>query len=393
MRRASANSLPDGAPFPGALLAWLVLVAVWLTWAPFAVRAAPGAPELSLPRNPVDIVGNLLLLAPVAALLALAGRSRGWPRPLLAAGTAAAALSLTLEAGQVLFAGRVVSPYDVALNTAGAVAGAWLALRLARRVGPVAVRRAVAGAVFAGVALHLALAAGATRSGLRLAGWDAAFPVVAGEEAGGTRRFAGRVWDASVCAGEVPRRVCAAPGAGVGERRVLAAEAEASQRASMEATVLSASARQAGPARILTFSAGPSHRNLTLGAQGEDLVLRVRTPATGENGHRLEFVLPDALPPGVETRVSASVADGAVELRAGSAQGVVAGRFDFDPLAGGAMLRSIQFLEPAHLARARLFGAVVLLLPLGIALAGGARLWSRGRTSVARTQRPAAARS
>lgn len=41
---------------------------------------------------------------------------------------------------------------------------------------------------------------------------------------------------------------------------------------------------QDGPARILTLSADPYRRNLTLGQEGADLVARLRTPATDRNG-------------------------------------------------------------------------------------------------------------
>lgn len=41
---------------------------------------------------------------------------------------------------------------------------------------------------------------------------------------------------------------------------------------------------QFGPARILTVSRGTSLRNLTLGQEGSDLIIRLRTPATNLNG-------------------------------------------------------------------------------------------------------------
>ena len=43
-------------------------------------------------------------------------------------------------------------------------------------------------------------------------------------------------------------------------------------------------ADQRGPARILTISADPSARNLTVGQQGADLVLRIRRPGSTKNG-------------------------------------------------------------------------------------------------------------
>lgn len=41
---------------------------------------------------------------------------------------------------------------------------------------------------------------------------------------------------------------------------------------------------QVGPARILTLSEDPSYRNLTIGQQGMDLIVRLRHPRTGPNG-------------------------------------------------------------------------------------------------------------
>ena len=48
---------------------------------------------------------------------------------------------------------------------------------------------------------------------------------------------------------------------------------------------------QSGPARIVTFSSNAGTRNVTLGQQGNMLILRLRTPSTGENGVNPESVL------------------------------------------------------------------------------------------------------
>jgi hypothetical protein len=48
--------------------------------------------------------------------------------------------------------------------------------------------------------------------------------------------------------------------------------------------VQSAGADQSGPARIVSLSESTSERNLTLGQQGDDLVIRLRNPMTGLNG-------------------------------------------------------------------------------------------------------------
>ncbi len=55
-------------------------------------------------------------------------------------------------------------------------------------------------------------------------------------------------------------------------------------RLSVVVSVRTDAPRQTGPARILTISGGNHVRNLTLGQQGADLVLRIRRPGSTENG-------------------------------------------------------------------------------------------------------------
>lgn len=54
-----------------------------------------------------------------------------------------------------------------------------------------------------------------------------------------------------------------------------------------------AGTRQFGPARIVSISSDPYHRNFTIGQEGESLSLRLRTPLTGENGRNPEWFVPD----------------------------------------------------------------------------------------------------
>jgi hypothetical protein len=60
---------------------------------------------------------------------------------------------------------------------------------------------------------------------------------------------------------------------------------------SIEAVILPAKVGQTGPARIISFSQDPYHRNVTLGQDDDTLVLRLRTPQTGENGTNPEVRL------------------------------------------------------------------------------------------------------
>lgn len=50
---------------------------------------------------------------------------------------------------------------------------------------------------------------------------------------------------------------------------------------------------QTGPARIISLSRDPNHRNLTLGQEGKDLIVRLRTPITGDNASEPQFVVPN----------------------------------------------------------------------------------------------------
>lgn len=69
-------------------------------------------------------------------------------------------------------------------------------------------------------------------------------------------------------------------------------------------------ADQSGPARMASLSTDTWHRNLTLGQDGADLVLRLRTPVTGPNGAKQVFVAPDAIRPG-HMQLFAATYDGA----------------------------------------------------------------------------------
>jgi hypothetical protein len=61
----------------------------------------------------------------------------------------------------------------------------------------------------------------------------------------------------------------------------------------MSAVVASANMAQEGPARIISISADPFRRNLTLGQEQADLIIRLRTLLTGENGREPELIVPD----------------------------------------------------------------------------------------------------
>ena len=59
---------------------------------------------------------------------------------------------------------------------------------------------------------------------------------------------------------------------------------KASGELTLEATITPGNVTQGGPARIVTFSEGSGARNFTLGQEGATVLLRLRTPNTGEQG-------------------------------------------------------------------------------------------------------------
>ena len=68
----------------------------------------------------------------------------------------------------------------------------------------------------------------------------------------------------------------------------LLAACRKSNQLAIEARITPADLRQSGPARIVSFSTDGYHRNFTLAQEKDRLVLRLRTPRTGDNGMRPE---------------------------------------------------------------------------------------------------------
>jgi hypothetical protein len=64
----------------------------------------------------------------------------------------------------------------------------------------------------------------------------------------------------------------------------LLAACRASSQLALEAVFTPDTLDQRGPARIVSFSSGSASRNFTLGQEGDRLILRLRTPSTGDNG-------------------------------------------------------------------------------------------------------------
>ena len=137
---ADRRRRPDAA----LLLAALAVVLLTLTpaggsgwdWGAPLTELRMYATTLESAATRLQLVGNVLLLAPLAVLAVLRWPSLGTP-PRLAALAVAAGTGIELLQW-ALPLGRVVSPVDAALNAAGAVvAGLLVALSRGRSVGVV----------------------------------------------------------------------------------------------------------------------------------------------------------------------------------------------------------------------------------------------------------------
>ena len=266
-----------------------------------------------------DIVINLLLYAPLGVAL----RRRPWWQVLVGA----ALLSGAIEQWQVWCCQRHPSLWDVAANAAGALVAA-LAVRRWRRGVPQGTGIPLCGnELAAAVGLLAALLVFGNLRGRSpaLSGWDAQYPLLLGNEATGDRPWQGTIRSLVLIPGSVSTRERRALEADGPEARALeaaracyashdsvlvtrgpgvplpAAAARELARSAQERNGFTVVARlvprdtlQNGPARIVSFSRDPYHRNLTLAQEGRRLILRFRTPATGENGRR-----PDLKSPGV----------------------------------------------------------------------------------------------
>ncbi len=290
-----------------------------------------------------DVPLNILLFAPLglglAGLLAGGDKAAG-RRPWAVAGWAVALcvlFSAALEGAQFFLPERVPSLADVVANGLGALLGAALfnswAMGIGRALERVVTRRNVLISL-ALYALGAALLTVYLSRSVRLDNWETSFPLVVGNEAVGKRQWSGRLTEVQLMAGRTdsPDAVArydfagAAPfadasgadapplawregpaspqdgeGVTVGPGEWLATEAafagfsEAARRAvafTIHVTLATADPAQRGPARIISISADAEHRNVTLGQEKDALIIRLRTPAGGENGQKPEVLVP-----------------------------------------------------------------------------------------------------
>lgn len=282
-----------------------------------------------------DFVENMLLFVPLGAAL--------WRRHTTAVLIYATLLSVGAETIQLWSFERYSSPYDVISNVLGALAGAqaWRRFASSRETNPVTlnVTRAWIAAALLAITLLLVLWNLPTRSSA-ISTWDTTYPLLLGNERTGDRAWRGTISTLTLLPSALTHaesRALSTPGANEMAKRETAYVApspfvldggagvvlsdNASQTFAEQAkrnnafTVITrfetASLFQEGPARLVTFSTDPFHRNFDLGQEGRTLVFRIRTPITGLNGFDFQTVTAPLLQARKSTRVVASY-DGAV---------------------------------------------------------------------------------
>lgn len=302
------------------------------------------------PSNPADFIGNIVLFMPLSVGLT------GWLRHRRMSGLTGViiivflsfALSLTVEVLQVFLPSRSPTRSDILANSIGGLVG-WLIFQLKRIYRSLSVQGLVI--LLIGYIVIAMLLLIPNPSASRLSNWETSFPLVIGNEATGDRAWEGKIsqfWisDRALNPGEVQKafsdpqfseklgnaRLADYKFLGVGNYRdragnlpnliwqgnkeqseqpevasfnsqqwlktptpvtVLSQRLRQSSEFSLGVTLATSQLNQAGPARIISVSDSPYQRNLTLGQELDDLILRLRTPKTGENGRNPAIVIPD----------------------------------------------------------------------------------------------------
>lgn len=356
---------------------WLAAVVVWLTWAPFVARSGPATVTFDPYGGPGVAMANLLLFAPLGALVALrAPRQKSVAWCGLISLCVAFGGSLLVETGQLFVEGRTVTPWDLLFNSAGGgTAGLLAAAARTRGMRTTQLTMGVILLVFVCCAFVLSWAAWTAQDGFALRSWMPGYEVVVGDEVGGERRYRGIVHRAEICTNASDGTWCLEEGADQAERSRFVEDVEASQFLLVTAEFTSTAAEQRGPARIATFSQGPPLRNLTLGQEANDLVVRVRTPVTGPNGVGPEFGLPGVVSRGVATEARVEYHRGVLRVAVSSAGLSQTADFRFGLLDAWVLRWPVGSVIPGTLSRARWTGAMVLLFPAGLLL--GTMLVSR----------------
>jgi VanZ family protein len=384
------------------------------------------------PSTYLDLPLNILLFAPFGFALTRVLAARGSSSRGVAALVLLVGLTVTfaVESLQTFLTHRTPNISDMVANVFGAVLG-WGAYRVWRDdasvlKGAAGKLRAVPSVVVvAGCCGFAALTASALLMGFAPGGWDPSYHLAIANEVSGDRPWLGSVDDvvmleravdaraaSDLLDGRIPAhlrdavvmhyswsdraavqdhggrlpaltpvngraREAASATEPPGRHRWLLSEGpvawlaeriDRSRQFTLALTVESVDATQGGPARILTISQDPFHRNLTLGQEGSELALRWRSNLTGANGLTPELRFPRVFAtPGPRRLV---ISHDGVTVRLVSSQGSANSTFLLGPEVGfGAILRETTYW-PVTAGEAILWGPTLvfgslLLMPLG----------------------------
>jgi len=304
--------------------------------------------------NAVHFALNILLFMPLGVLLHHRRRqSARLARTATFAIGVGLSISLMIEFLQAFLVSRDSSLVDVLANTMGAWIGVMTDRRLGTmiearfsevRTATSATRLAAAVGSFLLVAL---LISGSLQGRTRLSNWNPDYPLLIGNELTGDRPWRGRVFALDITDAATPGPAVhrfsngsplALPGAPLAsfafngsapyvdasghlpdlkwtehpgtsvhtgawlpgpfwlqsDRAAarLAPRLRKTNAFTLRVTCATDDIAQDGPARIVSSSVSPLSRNFTLGQERRDLVFRLRTPETGDNGYPLEVIVP-----------------------------------------------------------------------------------------------------
>ncbi len=249
-------------------------------------------------------------------------------------------LSVIMESIQLFIPARVTSLADVAANSIGALLGYGVFRIWKMGIGRALDRYITRQNLLIGLALYAVgsvLLTAYLINHVRLTNWDTSFPLVVGNEVTGDRPWQGSVRSLMMdvrCDDPLPPAVTAdydfsglAPFENISRRgneppldwsegpvtpqkdgtvttgpdewlitkgpfENFSNYASHCHHIVINTTVTATNPAQSGPARIVSISADTHHRNITLGQEGDALLIRLRTPSAGENGYKPEIIVP-----------------------------------------------------------------------------------------------------
>ena len=351
----------------------------------------------------IDFPLNVLFFVPLGiALRGLSRRDLGWS--LATAATLGLALSIFVEAMQTQLPSRDPSGWDLIANTLGAVIGS--CLRLARDSRVIAttwntlqsldnrLARPQSWFLACGYFAMVLLLSAVLQRQTALTGWDLTMPLVFGNEASGDRPWIGELTEVEFAnrainegqllpalATSIASVVPAAIVANVSGRQAFDATtllAESSKQASLGPEISrqasqsgefslrflmrAPNALQQGPARLISISADGSSRNLTVAAQYDALVIRLRSPFAGNNGREPEFAVPEVFPAEDWQTVLVSYDGRELLVTAGARSGTT--RFHLSP--GSVVAHKLNGASVDELRGQRILYLLLALAPVGV---------------------------